>query len=566
MKAAPPGAAFFLTAALLVAQGAAPARAATPCGTLVIPNAIGQDDPASVTSLNPLVGNSIYNLQSALLLYRPLVWIGQDGLMDADRSLAQSIAPSAQNTVFTITLKPWLWSDGAPVTADDVVYAWSLITALGPIFAYAGTGGLDRVASVTALDPAHVRFTMRAPTNPAWFELAGLPYVPALPRHAWGALDRDALWQRQTDASLVRVVDGPFQLESFLPDRLISYVPNPRYGGRQPGVARLVIDFLEGGSALHALRAGDVDMAQVRSLLWNSVQTLPGTVPMTLPEPFGYLDLVFNLRSDRVGFFRDAHVRRALTDATDQKTMISLVYGGASSENRVAVPTSSVFRSPAVRAGQLPVRYDPALARSELDAAGWVPGPGGVREKDGQALRFTIFFTSDSPERTQLLQIFQQNLRAIGVDVHIQPLAFNQLLATSSGPPEGWDAILMSETLTGLPAGATYFDTNGANNAGGYSNPAMDALIRRSVEVAGLDAQFAYEDLFAAEQPVNILPQGAIRLLVSSRVQGVADFVNAQGFWSPEYLSVTDSHCPAPALAETVLPDPAPQAHAQAAP
>jgi peptide/nickel transport system substrate-binding protein len=477
--------------------------------------------------------------------------------MDADRSLAQSIAASNQNTVFTVTLKPWLWSDAAPVTADDVVYAWSLITELGPVFAYAGQGGLDRVTSVTALDATHVRFILKAPTNPDWFELSGLSVVSALPRHAWGPLDSDALWQRQTDPTLVRVVDGPFQLESFLPDRLISYVPNPRYGGHAPGVARLVIDFLEGGSALHALRTGDIDMAQVPSLLWDSVRTLPGTVPMTLPEPFGYLSLIFNLRSDRVGFFRDAHIRRALTDAADQQTMISLVYGGASSENRVPVPTTApVFRSPAVRAGQIPVRYDPALARAELDQAGWRPGPDGVREKDGNALRFTIFFTSDSPERTQLLQILQQNLRAIGVDVRIQPMAFNQLMATSAGPATGWDAILMSETVPGLPAGTTYFDTDGTNNAGGYSNPAMDALIRRSVDSAGLDAQFGFEDLFAAEQPVNILPQGGIHLLVSSRVKGVADFVNPNGFWSPEYLSVTDPHCPAPTPSDAAISDP----------
>jgi peptide/nickel transport system substrate-binding protein len=514
----------------------------------VIPNAIGQDDPASVTSLNPLVGNSIYNLQSALLLYRPLVWIGQDGLMDAERSLAQSITATDQNTVFTVTLKPWRWSDAAPVTADDVVYAWSLITTLGPVFAYTGQGGLDRVTQVSAPDASHVRFTLKSPTNPDWFELSGLSVVPALPRHAWGALDRDALWQRQTDPSLVRVVDGPFQLESFLPDRLISYVPNPLYGGHPPGVARLVIDFLEGGSALHALRTGDVDMAQVPSLLWDSVRHLPGMQALTLPEPFGYLSLVFNLRVDHDAFFRDARVRRALTDATDQQTMIKLVYGGASSENRVPVPTTApIYRSPAVRANQIPVRYDPALARAELDAAGWRPGPEGVREKDGLALSFTIFFTSDSPERTQLLQILQQNLRAVGVDVHIQPMGFNQLMATAAGPA-GWDAILMSETTPGLPAGVSYFDTDGANNAGGYSNPAMDALIRRSVDSAGLEAQFGFEDLFAAEQPVNILPQGGIRLLVAGRVQGVADFVNANGYWSPEYLSVADPHCPAPAL------------------
>jgi peptide/nickel transport system substrate-binding protein len=519
---------------------------AAPCGTLVIPNAIGQDDPSPVTSLNPLIGNSTFNQQSAMLLYRPLVWVGQDGTPDFSRSLSQSIAVLDHDTRFVVALKPWRWSDGVPVTADDVVFTWSLIGTLGPAYAYNGQGGMPgRIAYVRALDAQHVEFQMRQPTNPQWFELAALSVLPALPRHAWSNLSRDELWQRQTDASLFQVVDGPFKLENFLPDQAISYVPNPLYGGHQAGVARLVIDFLEGGSALHALRAGDVDMAQVPLALWDSERTLPGAVPVDLPEPFGYLSLMFNLRHDSVAFFRDARVRRALTDATDQQTMIDVVYRGASSENRVPIPTvPPVFRSPAVQAGTLPVRYDPDLARAELDAAGWHEGPDGMRARDGVRLAFTILFSSDSPERTQLMQILQQNLRAVGVDVRIQPMGFNQLLATSGGVSSGWDAILMSETLTGLPDGTTYFDTDGANNSGGYSNPRMDALIQQGTESAGLEPLFAYQDLFAAEQPVNILPQGAVRLLVAERVRGVADFVNAQGFWSPEYLSVADKACP----------------------
>jgi peptide/nickel transport system substrate-binding protein len=529
-----------------LAAGKTPAAAAAPCGTLVIPSAIGQDNPSPVTSLNPLIGDSIFNQQSAMLLYRPLVWVGQDGTPDPDRSLAQNIASLDHDTRFVVTLKPWRWSDGVPVTADDVVYTWGLIGELGPAFAYNGQGGMPgRVAYVRALDAGHVEFQMRAPTNPQWFELAALSFMPALPRHAWGQLSRDALWQRQTDTSLFQVVDGPFKLESFLPDRAISYVPNPLYGGHQAGVARLVIDFLEGGSALHAFRAGDVDMAQVPLALWDRERNLPGAVPVDLPEPFGYLSLIFNLRRDSVAFFRDARVRRALTDATDQQTMIDVVYRGASSENRVPVPTTPpVFRSPAVRAGTLPVRYDPDLARAELDAAGWLEGPDGFRARDGVRLAFTILFSSDSPERTQLLQILQQNLRAVGVDIRIQPVGFNQLLATSGGPSNGWDTLLLSETLTGVPDGTTYFDTDGTNNSGGYSNPRMDALIRQGTETAGLGPLYAYQDLFAAEQPVNILPQGAVRLLVSGRVRGMADFVNSQGFWSPEYLSLADTSCP----------------------
>jgi peptide/nickel transport system substrate-binding protein len=550
-KAAPIRAAFFLSTLLL----APPPIHADPCGTIVIPSAIGQDDPAPVTSLNPLIGNSTYNQQSAMLLYRPLVWVGQNGQIDPDRSLAQSITPLDGNTRFLVTLKPWRWSDDQPVTADDVAYTWSLITQLGPVFAYAGQGGLpDRIASVRAIDATHAEFAMKSPTNPNWFELEGLSVFPALPRHAWGAIGRDELWQRQTDPTLVAVVDGPFHLENFVPDRFISYVPNPLYGGHQAQAARLVIDFLEGGSALHALRAGEVDMAQIPLTLWDNARATPHTTALTLPEPFGYASLTFNLRQDRTPFFRDARVRRALTDATGQRAMIDIVFRGASAENRVPIPADAAFyRSDAVRQNRLPVRTDRALAGSELDQAGWRRGPDGVRAKDGVRLEFTTLFTTGSDARAALMQILQQNLRAVGVAMHIRQMDFNQLSATEAGPPDGWDAVLASWTLTGFPDGTGYYDTDGANNAGGYSNPRMDALIRASTGQSGLAALFAYQDMFASEQPVNILPQGEIRLLVSDRVRGLDEFVNAEGFISPEYLSVASAICPAaPATAGTL--------------
>jgi peptide/nickel transport system substrate-binding protein len=522
---------------------------AAPCGTLVIPSAIGQDDPAAVTSLNPLIGNSIYNQQSVNLLYRPLTWIGQNGQADPDRSLAQSVDSFDGGTRFVVTLKPWRWSDGVPVTADDVLFTFELIQELGPVFAYAGQGGLpDRIASVRAIDASHAEIRMKSPTDPQWFILDGLAAFYPLPRHAWarqGAdMGRDALWQRQTDPGLVAVVDGPFKLERFVPNQTISYVPNPLYGGHQAEVARLVIDFLEGGSALHALRAGDVDMAQIRPALWNSVGNLPHIAIKHLLPSYGYATLTFNMKQERAPFFRDARVRRALTDAADQKTIIDVVYRGESTENRTAIPAEATqYRSPAVREGRLPVRTDLALAASELDAAGWRMGPDGVREKEGVRLAFTALFPVSSSDVLQVMQILQQNYRALGVAMRIQPVDFNTLIATSVGDAAGWDAVFVAVVDTGYPDGTGWYDTGGVNNAGGYANPRMDALIHASTAEGGLNALYGYEDLFAAEQPVNILPEGGFRLLVSDRVHGVDDFVNPQNFVSPEYLSVDDASC-----------------------
>ena len=185
-----------------------------------------------MTSLNPLLDDTLANLQIDSLLFRPLVWIGPDDRMDTARSLAADIQAFDGNTRMRVRLKPWNWSDGVPVGADDVAYTWEQIRKLGALWAYNGQGGLpDRVVQLRVIDAKTVDFILREPTNPDWFALNGLSNFHPLPRHVWGDQDVDAMWQRQTDVTLARVVDGPFLLDALHLDRYAAFVPNPRYGG-----------------------------------------------------------------------------------------------------------------------------------------------------------------------------------------------------------------------------------------------------------------------------------------------------------------------------------------------
>ncbi len=114
--------------------------------------------------------------------------------------------------------------------------------------------------------------------------------------------------------------------------------PNPLYDGAPAHLARLVLDFQEGASALRSLQAGALDMAQVPTALWGRLQSSKGFYALKLPEPFGFLEMAFNFENDGVRFVRDLRVRRALTMATDQARIVRVVYHGFSHENRVPVP------------------------------------------------------------------------------------------------------------------------------------------------------------------------------------------------------------------------------------
>lgn len=527
-----------VTVVLLAVALLAGAARARPCGTVVIPNDIGQTDPSPVTSINPLLGPTTANLQATLLLFRPLIWIGPDDQPDETRSLAQSVTALDGNRRMRVVLKDWRWSDGVPVLAADVRFTWERISALGDLYAYYGQGGIpDRVEAVREIDTHTVDFVLNRATNPAWFTLNALSQFAALPRHAWGDIGRNEMWQRQTDPAIARVVDGPFLLQELALDRYAIFVPNPAYSGPPARVARLVVSFQLNG-ALLSLQAKSVDMAHVPTPLWELARRLPEFYSVALPEPFGYMGLYFNYRDDAVSFFRDVRVRRALTEAADQKTIIALVYHGFAHENRAPVPVvPDSWESPALKSSGSPISYDPGRAAAELQAAGYMTDADGVREKNGVKLRFTVAASAETPERAQLLQILQQDLRGIGVDMHIRLLSFHQLDVTMRDPAR-WEALLIGGSLLGVPDGKQLESDNP-----GLNDQHLNDLVDASIDQPGRQGLYAYEEYAAATQPVNILPQEGFPLLVANRVGGVESFVNPTGFWAPEELWVRDAAC-----------------------
>jgi ABC-type transport system substrate-binding protein len=229
--------------------------AAAPCGTAIIPNGIGLGDPVPPTGLNPLLASGDQNkLQYAILLYRPLVWVGKNIEFDPERSLAASIESMDGNTRFRVTLKPWRWSDGTLITPDDVKFGWERILLLNqPGHAYysaAGQGGIpDRVRGVLPDGANAVVITLKAAANPDWFILNGLSLIYPLPRHAWGDISADDMKLRELDASLYKVTDGPFRLVDLQPRRQVIYASNPLYGGHPAALQKLLVVSPDTGAA-----------------------------------------------------------------------------------------------------------------------------------------------------------------------------------------------------------------------------------------------------------------------------------------------------------------------------
>jgi peptide/nickel transport system substrate-binding protein len=318
-------------------------------------------------------------------------------------------------------------------------------------------------------------------------------------------------------------------------------VPNSNFEGPKLYFDRLIFKFLDTqGASLQQVEAGDLDMANAPLAFWAAIQNLPGLHLVPMPPSLSYDEMALNFRNPHVAFFRDVRVRQAMADAIDQKEIIKVIFHGQGAEARGPAPTTPpTFLSPEMRAGIYPVSYDPAKSRALLQAAGFTPGADGIMQKNGQRLSF-VYLLPQGDATTDLVGIFEQAaMKKIGIDLRIQNIEFNQMLALLVSGGTGWEAAGLGETLGGYPSGEYLFKTGSAENSGGYSDKTMDKLIDSSTNEPGLQGLFDYENYASAQQPVIFEQHTAQPILANDRIHGVENFVDPAGNYYPDQLYCT---------------------------
>lgn len=524
---------------------AATAARASPgsCGTLVLPTGLGANAAVSVGSLHPILSpGSLYDQESFNLLFMPLLWFGPDHSIDYSLSHASAIDVQQGGRVFVVTLKPIMWSDATPVTADDVLYSFELMKQLGPTYVGYDTGGVPELfQSVEATGPLTLRITLTQPVNPEWFELSGLSQFYALPRHTWGRFSLDEQRSLQTDLGFMSVVDGPFRLTEFDSGRYEAFAPNPSYAGQKPVMARLVLDFLQGTSPLEALRAGELDAANVPFDVYDAAVALPGLRLVHLPPASGYNSLVVNMANPATPFLADPRVRQAIADSINEDEIIRLAFHGNGVPVRSPVPpVPDAFSSANAKAGRFPVGYDPVKARALLAEAGFAPGPDGVMVRDGRRLEWTNLLSDASVDGLVLAQIVQANLAAVGIRMNLRLMQFNQIIALMDRDTTGWETTSIGWSFPNYPDMQTNFGTGAGENWGKFSDPETDALLKQVQDEPGRDALFKLQDHLAALQPFIAMPHGDYALLVQPGIEGLSEAIQSNYLWALQKIRFVD--------------------------
>ena len=447
--------------------------------------------------------------------------------------LAAGYEWSEDHLVLTLHLRPEVvWSDGVPVTAEDVRWTWQ--AQINPELAWEYAQVKESIVDMEVVDSHTLKVLFKQATAS---QLTDLNEGVILPRHAWSRLPL-AQWNEQSEWFKENlVVNGPFILESWSPQSEIVLRRNESfYRPEQPYLDRVVFRIVpEKSNRILQLLAGDLDL--VEQIPPAEAARIRDEEQLDLLEFWHrqYDFICWNLGNP---LFADASTRRALTMAIDRQSIIdALLFGYA----RVA--TSPIISTVWAHDPELePWPYDPAKARELLADGGWIDADGdGILERDGRPFRFELSTNTDSRIRVDAAVMIQEQLRRVGIDAQVRRMEFNTLV--DKNLEHDFDATLGAWGIdTSLDL--TYaFHTDSIDNGynfGSYSNPEVDRLIdefRRQTdpEVMGSIIR-TIEAILHQDQPYTFLWEpkrltGINRRLVNVQTNPLSSFFHLEEWW-----------------------------------
>lgn len=361
------------------------------------------------------VGSSRYDLVVAAQIYDTYLVLTPEG--EFVPWLAEEVTSNDDATEYTIRLRPGVtFHDGTPLNAEAVKFNFDRIVdpatasaaAVGDMGSYAGSEVVDDLTLV-------VRF--EEPFPGFWYALsdwrAGGPHSPT-------AIQADPAGYR-----FKPVGTGPFRFVSWTQGDRIVLERNPDYAWPRPGtnhegpayLDRVVFrTIVEDQSRLVSLRNGEIDgMLRVAPQDVAALKSDPSFSVVEATLPGSGVIIVINANKPPTN---DLAMRQAIINAASPDLMARVAYFNAWPAHR-----SSVLSSPNPGFVDLSgtYSYDIEEARRLLDEAGWVPGPDGIRVKDGARAEL-VYIGFPSPETTRTVELMQANLQPLGVAITIREL------------------------------------------------------------------------------------------------------------------------------------------------
>lgn len=498
---------------------AASPRLATNRGKTIV---VGLQEPGGV--FTPYFNTSGYDGNVQAVMFPPLIDIDENG--EPFGRLAENWDVSDDELTFSFTLREGLtFDDGRPFTTEDVAFTITLL--YDP--SYPGStditetnlvGGLDykdgdadEITGITIVDERTIEFELEEPNARALTMLGGQVLSKAYYGEEYEKGNLDYI----SDFHLRPVGAGPFKFETYNPGEEIRFSSNEHYYKGEPEADAFIYRTTEGDSQ-QFFQTGELDYGTFSADQDNfdMLQSLE-FADINLYTSSNYSYIAFNHESD---IFKDANVRKAFNYGFDRQTYVDIRFQGFAQVANVPVSPVSWAHTDEIEG----FPYDPEEAERLLEEAGWVEGSDGIRERDGEKLRIYFFTTEASGASDVLVTRLQEDYKRIGIDLQIEQMDFNALLARVDNGDH--DLVSFSTTMQPDPhiGIQAFHSAHTGNTFRGYENEEVDALIDAAVAVSDLDRRAeSYHDLYEAleeDPPMILLNYNKVLSATNARVQG----------------------------------------------
>ncbi|WP_084614854.1 ABC transporter substrate-binding protein [Nakamurella lactea] len=453
------------------AQGSGPTAGSGPAAGSSSPVAGGSADTltiattSDVVNYNPLVGNSRTDYWITNLMYPHLLSIDAAG--NKEPSLATKWGYTDPKTGFYDIRSDFTWSDGTPLTADDVAYTLNAVKKDKP----AGTlyGQLTNFVKATAVSPTRVEVALSEPDSTVIAEIGFWGNI--VPEHIFSKAGSVATFANDKDW----VGAGPYTLtsvakgQSYTMKRVDSY---PLVDGGTPRPAAIVYRvYPDVNTEILALRNGDVDMI-ANALPPTQVKTLQGTEGIKVEEVpgLGYAHMTYNMKQKDLA---KLPVRQALAATVDYDAIRNVVLQGqaVSTGSSPIMPVLKDWYDPSLKE----YAYDPDQARKLLTDAGY------TSDSNGQfPLKFRLIYSLQDAVTSQWVNLVKDGAAKAGITIDLQGLERNTYLAkTNEGDFDIYagNFAIMDDPATNM---ALTYLPGGAINYSYVDDPKLNELISKS--------------------------------------------------------------------------------------
>lgn len=437
----------------------------------------GADVPTLISTVigEPKTFNILLSQESSssdvlALMYEGLVGIDQTS-GEIIPALAESWEIAEDGLTLTFTLKEDLkWSDGEPLTVDDVDFTYNDLIFNEDITTDSRdvlrVGAEQNLPTVTKLDERRISFKITEPFAP----FLRVTSTAILPKHILEetVINKDgdgqplfmSTWGNNTDPAEI-VGNGPYTIKQFVPGERIVFQRNPNYwekgpsGESRPYIEQIVWPVVSSQDAQFVrFRSGDADLMGVTpdnfSLMKQDEEQGDYTVYNGGPTA-SRLFMTFNLNKGsfngepvvspvKSAWFNSVKFRQAVAYAIDRDTMLNNIYKGLGELQNSHIAPQSPYH-----ADDSEVKvydFDIDKAKELLISDGFTYQGDQLFDKDGNRVRFTLQTNVGNKIREQAGAQIKQNLALIGITVDFQPMDFNKLI-TNIGDSLEWDAIVL---------------------------------------------------------------------------------------------------------------------------